>query len=423
MPATLRSSIYFSATKALSKALDLIGDPIGRFYSSKDMETFAKRSNQSAVQKSITGILTSSNHQVCSEVMKSPNWISRPFAEKLYVAANTYEPDAIHPFLDSIIAMDGPEQRRIKKVLHTAFTKGVIDNWKQDSERVITKLLSNIEDLSNFDFVASIANPLPLEIISEIIGVPDEFRADCNMWGKVLGSIGLDLPTNNYELEELEEATLGITNLFQTLLDQRRKNPQEDLLSVMAFADADGEKLTDKEIIASASFTLIAGFETTANLLAVGTKALLENPDQLALLAQKKELIPNFVEESLRISSPIQFVVRTADSQLTLADGTKAKKGQTIILNLAGANRDSSVFESADEFLIERENARKNIAFGFGAHHCIGSQLARVEAEVLFRILLERFPDVTKWKLRGEPKPRAGKLIKGLDTLPAGLVG
>jgi cytochrome P450 len=398
-------------------ALRLIGDPIGKFYSSPDMVTFAKRTNKVSVQKSITGVLVSSNHQVCSEVLKSPNWLSRPFAERLYTGPTTYTPETIHPFLDSIIAIDGAEQRRIKKLMQPVFTPRVIDSWKETSLRIVNDLFSNVKEHGEFDFVASIANPLPLAVICEVIGVPKLYWEKCNIWGRTLAGIGLDLPKNNKELEELEATSLALTDLIGELLAIRRVKPEDDLISLLASAQTDGQKLSDKEIIASVAFTLIAGFETTMNLLSVGTLALLENPDQLALLARNQELIPNFIEEALRLSSPIQFVVRTADSPLVLADGTKAKAGQTVILNLAGANRDPAVFDKPDSFLIQRENAKKNVSFGFGAHHCIGSLLARVEAEVMWRELLRRFPDVESWKLTGTPKYRSGKLIKSLESL------
>ena len=134
MPAGLRSSLYFTGTKLLMKALSTIGDPIGKFDSSPDLLSFARGSKKTRVQKSITGILISADHEICSEVMKSSNWLSRPFAEKLYLGASTYAPEVIHPFLDSIIALDGPNQRRIKKVMHAAFTAREIDKWKASSE-------------------------------------------------------------------------------------------------------------------------------------------------------------------------------------------------------------------------------------------------------------------------------------------------
>ncbi|MFM8927552.1 MAG: cytochrome P450 [Rhodoluna sp.] len=417
MPSGVISSLYFGFTKAMMKALNLFGDPIGKFSASPDLLTFAKRLKKTAVQKSITGILFSSDHLVCSEVMKSSHWLSRPLAERLYLATGTSDPQVVHPFLDSIIALDGPDQRRIKKVMHTVFTSNAIDSWRESSEKIVQRLIDEVRDKKEFDFVEAFANPLPLEVICEIIGVPEDYKEQCNQWGRALGGIGLDLPTNNKELRELEEAATGLTSLIAQLLNQRKKEPKEDLLSVMLAANSDGEILTDKEVIASAAFTLIAGFETTMNLLSVGTLALLEHPDQARELVQNPSLLSNFLEEALRVSSPIQFTVRTADTEQILPDGTVAKKGQSIILNLAAANRDPKIFEDPDNFDIHRSNSKKNVSFGFGAHHCIGSLLARVEAEVMWRELLKAFPDTGSWKLMGKPIYRSSKTIRSLDQL------
>jgi cytochrome P450 len=382
------------------------------------MVTFAKRSKQTPIQKSITGLLVSADHQICSEVLKSPNWLARPLAEKLYKAAHTYNKHDVHPFLDSIIAMDGPEHKRVKKLLHVVFNPKLVESWKVSSTKLAKELVAAIETNQEFDFVAVIANPLPLAIISEIIGVPREHRSECNSWGKTLGGIGLDLPKNNLELRELEAAAKGLTELIAGLLEQRRLKPEDDLISILAHSDSDGEKLSDKEIIATAAFTLAAGFETTVNLLSVGMNELLDNKEQLEQLVKNPELPNNFIEESLRLSSPIQFCVRTAAETVVLSDGTRVRKGQTIMLNLAGANRDPKVFAQPDAFEIERETAKKHVAFGFGAHHCIGALLARVEAEALFTELLRRFPDSTKWQAAGQPEPRTSKLVGGLEKLP-----
>jgi cytochrome P450 len=202
------------------------------------------------------------------------------------------------------------------------------------------------------------------------------------------------------------------------LLSERKLNPQEDLLSVLANAEYEGDKLTDREIVATASFLLIAGFETTVNLLSVGTLVLLENREQLRRVAANHDLVPNLVEEALRVVTPVQYTARTADSNLELSDGTKVRRGQSIVLVLTGANRDSDLFERPDSFEVSRENARKNIAFGYGAHHCIGAQLARLEAETLWCELLQRFPNVTDWQLVGPVTQRAGKTIRGLERMP-----
>jgi cytochrome P450 len=252
----------------------------------------------------------------------------------------------------------------------------------------------------------------------EILGVPLSDRDKFTDWGRTLAIIGLDFPRTTRELYELEQASDEVTRYIAQLLAERRLNPQEDLLSVLANAESDGEKLSDREIVATASFLLIAGFETTVNLLSVGTMVLLENRDQLGQVASNPELVPNLVEEALRVVSPVQYTARTADSDLELPDGTKVRRGQTIVLILAGANRDPDLFDSPEAFLVSRENARKNIAFGYGAHHCIGAQLARLEAETLWRELLQRFPNVTDWQLVGPVTQRAGKTIRGLEHMP-----
>jgi cytochrome P450 len=361
---------------------------------------------------------------VCSEVLKSPNWRTQPeannFFEKLYlgVIADSEKAD---PFLDSIISKDGAEHTRIRKLIQPAFTHRVMQGWKSSAESIAIELLDQIEGHEEIDFVHALANPLPLAMICEILGVPLADRDMFTDWGRTLAIIGLDLPRSTQEMEELQEASDGLTNYISQLLAERKRNPQEDLLSILAAAESEGDKLTDREIIATASFLLIAGFETTVNLLSVGTLVLLENRDQLSQAAENQNLIPNLVEEALRVVSPVQYTARTADSNLVLSNGTKVRRGQTIVLILAGANRDPVLFENPNQFLISRENARRNIAFGYGAHHCIGAQLARLEAETLWRELFQRYPDIALWQQTESAVFRPGKTIRGLEKLPVTL--
>jgi cytochrome P450 len=170
--------------------------------------------------------------------------------------------------------------------------------------------------------------------------------------------------------------------------------------------------------VATVSFLLLAGFETTVNLLSVGTRVLVEYKDALKQVSQNHDLIPNLVEETLRFVSPVQYTIRTSDSELFLKDGTAVKKGQNIVLMIVGANRDPKIFSNPDTFDINRENAKRNLAFGYGAHHCLGASLARLEAEAVWRHLLLRFPNVASWNLNGEVIPKRGRVIRGLEALP-----
>ncbi len=416
-----RNKLYFASSNAMIKVLEWGGDPLGRFEGSADLVTFAETLRAKPVHKSITGLLISADYNVCRDVLKSPNWRTRPDAnnifEKLYLGVID-DSEKADPFLDSIIAKDGDEHSRIRKLIQPAFTFRMMQNWKSAAEMIAKDLVNQIESHSEIDFVTSLANPLPLAMICEILGVPMADREKLLRLGRTLAIIGLDLPRTTQEKQELEQASDELTTYIAQLLTERKRCPQEDLLSVLANAENEGDTLTDREIIATASFLLIAGFETTVNLLSVGTLVLLENRDQLTQLATNYDLVPNLVEEALRFVSPVQYTARTVDTDTELLDGTRVRRGQTIILILAGANRDPALFDSPNVFQLRRENARKHVAFGFGAHHCIGAQLARLEAETLWRELLMRFPDVESWQLAGAPMWRPGKTIKGLDSMP-----
>jgi cytochrome P450 len=420
MQSKLSSNLYFASSRGLIKVLEWLGDPIGMLESSSDMVAYAETLRTKSVHKSMTGLLLSADYQVCRDVLKSPNWRTRPEAnnifEKLYLGSIA-DSEKVDPFLDSIIAKDGAEHSRIRKLIQPAFTFRVMQNWRLSAERIAKELINEIEKHSEIDFVASLANPLPLAMICEILGVPLADRDMFTSWGRTLAIIGLDLPRTTKENQELEKASEELTNYIAHLLAERKRSPREDLLSILANVESEGDKLTDREIIATASFLLIAGFETTVNLLSVGTLVLLEHRDQLKQIAMNHNLVPNLIEEALRVVSPVQYTARTADTDLELVDGTNVRRGQTIVLVLAGANRDPALFDRPNEFCISRENARKHVAFGYGAHHCIGAQLARLEAEAFWRELLMRFPDIESWQLVGAPMWRPGKTIRGLDSM------
>jgi cytochrome P450 len=413
--------LAFASGRALTRVLDRLGDPVGRLEESTDLASLAHELRAKPVYRSITGVLVSADHEVCCEVLKSSDWRTLPDAsgllEKLYLGS-TADSEKIDPFLDSIISMDGNEHGRVRRLIQPAFTHRIVQSWRDSAETIARSLLDDIEERSEVDFVEALANPLPTAMICEILGVPHADRGKFAEWGRTLAVIGLDLPRTPEELIALRNATDELTEYVAALLDQRRHNPRDDLLSVLANAECDDDSLTDKEIIATASFLLIAGFETTVNLLSVGTLVLLENRNELRLAAKAEDLVPNLVEEALRFVSPVQYTSRTAARDVELSSGVKVRRGRTIVLVLAGANRDPRVFQEPDSFSIRRENARRNIAFGYGAHHCIGAQLARLEAETLWRELLKRYPDVDAWQLTGSPRLRPGKTIKGLESMP-----
>ena len=293
-----------------------------------------------------------------------------------------------------------------------------MQSWKETADKIAYKLVQQLPSDGQVDLVSALANPLPLEMICEILGVPLKDRELFNKWGNTLAEIGLDGPRTVGQVSELEIASKELTDYMAELLAYRRKHPEDDLLTSLANSETDGATLTDREIVATASFLLLAGFETTVNLLGVGTRVLVEHKEALKEVSHNHDLIPNLVEEALRYVSPVQYTFRSAGSELVLKDGTDVKKGQSIVLMIVGANRDPKIFSDPDTFDIHRENAKRNLAFGYGAHHCLGASLARLEAEAVWKHLLLRFPNVASWRVAGDVVAKRGRVIRGLETLP-----
>ena len=408
--------------RALTQFMSLIGDPIGRLETAKDLPKFSASLRERKVHRSRIGVLITADYEICAEILKSPNWRTylepRNFLEKSFIEPTASNEIEIDLFLDSILGKDGAEHERIKKLVLPAFTHRVMQSWKETADKIAKKLVQELPKDGQLELVSALANPLPLEMICEILGVPFDDRKLFNGWGNTLAEIGLDGPRTLGQVKELKKASKELTDYMAELLAFRRKHPENDLLTSLANSETNGSTLTDKEIVATASFLLLAGFETTVNLLGAGTRVLIENKDQLKLVSENHQLIPNLVEETLRFVSPVQYTFRTSDTDFQMKDGTKVKKGQSIVLMLVGANRDSSIFSDPNSFLVERENARRNLSFGYGAHHCLGAALARLEAEAVWEHLLNRFPDVEKWKINGEFKIKRGRVIRGLDSLP-----
>ena len=424
MKSGIQAAISFAGARGLTKVMAAIGDPIGRLETASDLAEFSAKLREKSVQRSRIGTLLSADYEICAEVLKSPNWrtIAEPrnFLEEIFMG-NNQSADDVDIFLDSILGKDGDEHSRIKKLVLPAFTHRAMQSWKETADKIASNLVQQLPSDGRVELVSALANPLPLEMICEILGVPMKDRELFNSWGNSLAEIGLDGPRSSAQLKELEIASKQLTDYMAELLAYRRKHPADDLLTSLANSETDGSTLTDREIVATASFLLLAGFETTVNLLSVGTRVLVEHKDALKQVSQNHELIPNLVEEALRYVSPVQYTIRSSSDQVVLRDGTTVTKGQSIVLMIVGANRDPKIFSEPDTFDINRENAKRNLAFGYGAHHCLGASLARLEAEAVWKHLLNRFPDVTSWKVDGEVIAKRGRVIRGLDSLPMNL--
>jgi hypothetical protein len=410
-------SLFWALTRFYSR----LGDPVGVLETTDDIPAFADTLRIAPVVRSRTGFAYSSDHEVCSVVLRSPDASadvpeSRNLFESILIGP-MLPPDRIDPLLDAIIAKDGAAHTRIRRLVQPAFTHRVMQGWREATKRAAQQLVDALPADRPFDLVHDLAGPLPMAVICEVLGVPYVDREQFSAWGDTLAS-GLDRPRSLAHARSMEAAAEGLTNYLAELLAERRKNPADDLLSSMAQAEVDGDRLDDRDIVGTASFLLLAGFETTVNLLGAGTEVLLRHPEQFAEVLADPELIPDMVEEALRYVSPVQYTFRTALAPIELPGGEVLDTRETMVLMIVGANRDPRVFDDPDRFDIHRPNARKHLAFGFGIHHCLGAALARMEAEVAWRTLFARFPDPAAWRIAGEPVPNPGRMIHGLRSLP-----
>lgn len=323
-------------------------------------------------------------------------------------------PKPLRLLLDSMVFKDDPEHRRLRALVNKAFTPSVIQRLAPEIERIADELLDRMAGEPGVDLVKSFALPLPLAIISEMLGVSERDRERFHGWVKVF----LDAPAAGplHALLALPTA-YKMMGLFRELAAQRRVQPDDRLITQLLRASEGDDRLSEQEILAMIFLLLLAGHETTANLIGNGTLALLDNPDQLALLRAQPDLIDSAVEELLRFTSPVVCgAPRIALEDVEIA-GVVIPRGSQVIAVLSSANRDASQFDEPDRLDIQRDPNR-HVAFGLGIHFCLGAQLARLEGRIAFSSLLARFPRIELGVPRGELRWKASQTLRGLRSLP-----
>ena len=313
---------------------------------------------------------------------------------------------------EMILSMNDPDHTRVRRLLSRAFSPKAVASWRPLVESVANELLEGIGD-RDFDVVGEFAVPLTVRVICRLMGVPSDEWRQFKAWGEdATRSMGL---VNARADQRAALAALGeVAGYFRQLVETRRDTPGEDLLSVMIAAEEDGDSLTDRELIANCVLLLIAGFETTVNLIGNASAALLSHPDQWERLVAQPELAANAAEEVLRYDSPVQFTGRSAVVDTELA-GARIGKGEQVMILLASANNDPAVFAEPRRFDIGRENARSHVSFSAGAHYCLGASLARLEGEVALHTLATRRPGL---RLAPGAVRRPGDLMRGYKNLP-----
>jgi cytochrome P450 len=292
-----------------------------------------------------------------------------------------------------MVFRDPPDHTRLRSLVNKVFSPKMVENIRPAIVNIANDLLDRLKDRGEMDLVDEFAFPFPVMVIAAILGVEPEDRPWFREWALALQHASASRLTPSAEVyEKAEEATQALIEYFNRAIAQRHSEPRQDLITALIKARDEGDKLTDEEILATCIHLLTAGHETTINLISKGILALLKNPEAIALLRSHPELIPNAVEELIRYDSPVQMVTRWAYADIEIG-GKTIERGDSVGLIIGAANRDPERFQDPDALNFQRQDY-KHAGFGSGIHFCLGSTLARTEAQIAFKILLDRLPEL-----------------------------
>lgn len=310
------------------------------------------------------------------------------------------DPNAVFPEIrkylqaEALVAMDPPTHGPMRRVISSAFSMKIVNSLEPRIRTICSELLDQLPDPRRFDLISDFASPLPVTVICELLGVPKDRRKDFKRWSD---GILLTLPVSNMpEGPEKEGAKVLVETAYReleeflsALIEDRRKAPQEDLISAMA---NDSERVTTADVLSLSRLLLIAGSETTTNFIALAMRVLIRNKDLMAKVRAERGSIPAFIEEALRYDGPTMAVLRILTDDLHL-HGETMRKGDRVMLFLGAANRDESRFANPDEFDMTRP--ADHLAFGKGPHLCVGANLSRLEAKIALETMFDRFADIS----------------------------
>lgn len=317
------------------------------------------------------------------------------------------------PPTKSMLRLDPPDHTRLRSLVNKAFTPRAIEELRPRVVEIVAELLDAVADKGSMDVIQDLAYPLPVIVIAEMLGVPTEDRDLLKRWSdEIVLTLGV-VPSGD-EVRRSYEAGKEMIAYIEKIAEDRQREPRDDLLSALLSAEEEGDRLTIEEVYSTVLLILVAGHETTTNLIGNGLLALLRNPDQLELLRDDPALAPSAVEELLRYDSPVQATSRFVTEEVSL-DGHTMKPFQQVALLLGAANRDPDQFTDPDRLDITRDEGSP-LSFSHGIHFCLGAPLARIEAQIAIPAMLKRFPGLKLATERVEWGD--GIILRGLKALP-----
>jgi cytochrome P450 len=321
-------------------------------------------------------------------------------------------PPMFRPLERNMLDLDQPDHTRLRSLVHKAFTPRLVEQMRARVQTLANELLEGVARRGEMDLINDYALALPMTIITEILGVPASDRDKFHKWSKAVVS----LSSPNVTVSVIPSVWMFIRYL-RRFFKRRRTEPNDDLASALIQAEEAGDKLSEDELLAMVFLLLIAGHETTVNLIGSGTLALLEHPDQMEKLRREPSLIKPAIEELLRYTAPVLMTTERYAREDVTIHGVTIPRGEMTLGVIGSANRDETVFENPDKLDITRE-PNKHLSFGQGIHFCLGAPLARMEAQIAIDTLLRRMPDL---RLKVSPDSlrwRPSMILRGLDKLP-----
>ncbi len=325
-------------------------------------------------------------------------------------------PAFFRPLSRNMLDLDDPDHARLRGIVHKAFTPKMVENMARGIESLTEKLLDGVQVRGHIDVVRDYALPLPTTIIAQMLGVPSGEQQNFYRWSSAIVSSQASKWGTVWAIPHV----IAFLRYIRKLIKLRRDNPESDLTSALIQAEEGGDKLDEDELLAMIFLLLVAGHETTVNLIGNSALALLRNPHQIEKLRHNPSLIESAVEELLRFDGPLETATERYALEDVLISGSTIPRGALVYVVIASANRDERQFENPDTLDITRQNNR-HLAFGQGIHYCLGAPLARLETQIAINGILRRFPHLRLAMPITKLRWKKGLVLRGLESLPAKL--
>lgn len=417
-----RWAVVTGLFRGLGAAARVAGDPVGDALSGErfvaDPYPFYEQVRARGRVAPGRLVWSTADFRLCQAVLRDSRFIKAEGGSSdapliFRLAGQRADPRVAHPLLPpSMLAVNPPEHTRYRALVSKAFTPRAVERLRPRVQAITDDLLHAAEAAGTVDLVEALAGPLPVAVISEVLGIDAASRGEFRRLGAALAKM-IDLDISRREYVQAMRALRELNSFFDQHIARVRRDPGEDILSQLTQSEVDGDRLSDHELKTTAILLLVAGFETTVNLIGNGTTLLLAHPEQRALLHDDDALWPNAIDEMLRHDPPVQYTGRCA-TQDAEVDGVVIPKGKMVAVLIGGANNDPAVFADPRRFDVTRPNAREQLAFAAGIHYCLGAALARLEGEIALQTLFSRY----HLQAAGTPVRRRTRLLRGYDRIP-----